>query len=81
MAIKAFISDVHGFPAAVIPAATAAKARHMVVSSLREVGYTESAQYKNVRIVRAKQFDAWAQSAKAHYHTLDDVQHLHNLVS
>ena len=62
--MKAFLADVHGFAPSVVAAETASKARHKVVAALKDIGYTESAQYKNVRISRIPRHDEWAKTAK-----------------
>lgn len=62
--LLAYVCMVHGYSDTYVAATTPGKARHVVVSGLREVGYTESGQYKNVRVSRAKKFDEWAKTAR-----------------
>ena len=57
-------------------AESAGKARHIIVASLKDIGYTESAQYKNVRVVRLKKYDAWAQTTKNKCVAQDNMQRL-----
>jgi hypothetical protein len=62
--VVAFLCVVSGFAEVYVAATTPGKARHICVSGLQESGYTESGQYKNVRVRRAKKFDEWAKTAK-----------------
>ena len=62
--IRAFVATVEGFSDVYTAAISSGKARHAVVSALQEVGYTESGQYKNVRVRRMPEFDNWAKTAK-----------------
>ncbi len=62
--VVAFLCAIEGFTDFYVAATCPGKARHIAVSSMKEAGYTESAQYKNVRVSRAKKFDEWAKTAK-----------------
>ncbi len=71
--MKAFIVSVHGFSEVYIPAATAGKARWIAVRALQEAGYTDSAQFRNVRVARKKNLDPWAQQVKSGYYSHDQL--------
>lgn len=71
--LKAFIASVEGFSEVYIPARTAGKARYIAVKGLREAGYTDSAQFRNVRIKHAKEYDAWAQRAEVKYYSFNQM--------
>lgn len=60
----AFVCSVEGLMETYVAATTKGKARHICVEGLKEAGYTESGQYKNVRVRRAPTFDNWARIAK-----------------
>lgn len=62
--VVAYLCAIEGFTEFYVAATRPGKARHIAVSDMKDAGYTESAQYKNVRVSRAKQFDEWARTAK-----------------
>ncbi len=50
-----FRATIYGFPDSIVSAQTSSKARHVVVSSAREVGYM--IDYKDVSVRRAPEYD------------------------
>ncbi len=71
--MKAFVASVEGFSEVYIPAMSAGKARYVAVKGLREAGYTDSAQFRNVRVSHKKEYDEWAQKAKPGYYSFDQL--------
>lgn len=71
--VKAYVASVTGFSDLAVPAKTASKARWMVISSMREAGYTDSAQFRFVRVARYPKFDNWALTAAPRVYSRSDV--------
>ncbi len=71
--VRAFGVYVHGFPDGIVPTKTASKARWIAVKSMQDVGYTESGQFKNVRVARIPKYDTWAQTAKEQCYCMADL--------
>lgn len=64
---------IDGITDGYIAAETPGKARYIALCSLKEAGYSESAQFKSIRIVRRPEYDHWAKTANSKVYSCEQL--------